>query len=164
MSSASWAEDAEASGIRTQELLADVGRAVGLLGAPDVDPLARHAVVQRFGGIGALLVIACEESWSQREWFSEDPGVNGPLGHLPGELGELLDCFSEMEAKDMDRLVAAIESSQGHFYASDVEAAARRWLNVTYAVAARDGTDEADRAYFQALDRVLSMKRELVSI
>ena len=40
-SAARCAEDAEASGVHTEELVADLSRAVGLLGAPDV-PLAAH--------------------------------------------------------------------------------------------------------------------------
>ena len=38
-SAARCAEDAEASGVHAEELVADLSRAVGLLGAPDV-PLA----------------------------------------------------------------------------------------------------------------------------
>lgn len=162
-SAALGAEDAEASGVHAQELLADPNRAVGLLGAPDVPLAARHAVVQRFGGVGALLVIACEESWQR---------VHGPrvaaeatwaewLDEIHVHLAQLLHRFADISAQDMDCLVEAIEREDTGSPCNEA-ACARRWLHVTYAIAARDGTDEAHRAYVEALDRVLALKRALV--
>ena len=40
---------------------------------------------------------------------------------------------------------------------------AHRWLHATYAVAARDGTPGAHRAYMRALDRVMRLVRPLVA-
>jgi hypothetical protein len=156
-------EDAEASGICAHELLVDPRRAVGLLGAPDVPMAARHAVVQLYGGVGALLVVACEESWRER-YEGRVPGDSAGAEQLEvvrPYLVELLRRFHDVSPGDMDRLVEAIEREEGLPF-HDEASAARRWLHVTYAVAARDDTDEAHRAYVQALDRVLALKRGLV--
>ena len=40
---------------------------------------------------------------------------------------------------------------------------ARRWLHATYAVAGRDGRDDAHRAYMVALDGVMQLARCLVA-
>jgi hypothetical protein len=62
----------------------------------------------------------------------------------------------------MDCLVEAIERADGGLPGGEA-ASARRWLHVTYAIAARDGTDEAHHAYIKAFHRVLALKRALVS-
>lgn len=162
------ADDAEASGIRAKELVGDPDRAVALLGSPHVEPTARHAVVQRFGGVGALFVVACEELW-RRDEESSCPTSTSQAGGDPareerqGLLETLLRNFNEMGAEDIEGLVEAVEVSEGGWPGGE-SATARRWLHVTYAVAARDGTDEAHHAYVQALDKVLALKRELVAI
>jgi hypothetical protein len=162
-SAALCAEDAEASGVHAQELVADLSRAVGLIGAPDVPLAAHHAVVQRFGGVGALLVIACEESWQRLN----APRVSGEatwadwLDEIHVHLAQLLHRFADISSQDMDCLVEAIERADGGSPGNEA-ATARRWLHVTYAIAARDGTDEAHRAYVKALHQVLALKRALV--
>jgi hypothetical protein len=164
LAAALHAEDAEASGVHAQELLADPCRAVELLGAPDVPLAVRHAVVQRFGGVGALLVIACEESWQllHAARVSGETTSTERLDPLHANLEELLHRFADIGPQDMDCLVEAIERAEGWSPGSEAATAHRR-LHVTYAVAARDGTDEAHRAYVQALDGVLALKRGLVS-
>jgi hypothetical protein len=163
-SAALCAEDAEASGVYAQDLLVDPGRAVDLLGAPDVPLAARHAAVQRFGGVGALLVVACEELWQQihSPRFSGEASWAEWLDEFHVYLAQLLHRFADMSPQDMDCLVEAIERADGGSTGGEA-ASARRWLHVTYAIAARDGTDEAHRAYIKAFHRVLALKRALVS-
>ena len=157
-------EDAEASGICAHELTVDPGRAVELLGAPGVPMASRHAVVQLYGGVGALLVIACEELWREQH-ASDVPGdaaADRQLEMVRPHLVELLRRFHHVGAEDMDGLVEAIEREEGQPCREEASIARRR-LHVTYAVAARDGTDAAHRAYVRALDRVMALKRGLVS-
>lgn len=164
MSEALRAEDAQASGVDAKEILADPDRAVGLLGAPGVLQ-ARHAVVQRFGGVGAILVIACEESW-KREHAANLAGLatrSEQLDSFHLGLDQLLHRFGDIGPSEMDCLVEAVETAEGCSQESE-DAIARRWLHVMFAVAARDGTDQAHHAYVEALDRVLALKRGLVSI
>ena len=53
-------------------------------------------------------------------------------------------------------LLCEIDEDEG--YAGDAEGIdAHRWLHATYAVAARDGTPGAHRAYMCALDRVMRL-------
>ena len=140
------AEDAETVGPRADELLADPERAVSLLGAPDAWAVARHAVVQRYGRVGALLVVGFEERHRAR--------AGGEAVAVP-ELEELLDGFPSADAAGLDGILAALDGE--HPDDVDEENTARRWLHATYAVAERDGTDEAHRAYMDALDRLLRL-------
>jgi len=162
LSAALCADDAEASGFDARTLVADPTRAVEMLGGPGASPAARHAVVQRFGGVGALLVIACEDCWKRLHEAESD--VPDPL---QVDLERLLSLFTELGAEELVRLVRSIESTardsspENHDAVFRADAEARRWLHVTYAVAARDGTEEAHRAYVSALDRVLTLKRNL---
>ena len=188
LSEALRADDAEASGFDARDLVSDPGRAVGVLGGGE-SPVARHAVVQRFGGVGALLVVACEECWrrlhapdssvdrdssdhrdssadrnsSDHESSSDDEAPD----RLQADLRRLLDLFGDLGAEEMVELVGSIENAACEPSVASgavdtrVDDDARRWLHVTYAVAARDGTDEAHRAYVSALDRVLALKRRL---
>jgi len=164
LSESMCADDAEASGVSAAEIVADSGRAVGLLGDPDSPAVARHAVVQRFGGVGALFVIACEESWLRGSEGRARADAVGAAGdeELQVHLETLLRRFTEISAEDMESLVAAVEATEGGWPGGE-SAIARRWLHVTYAVAARDGTDETHHSYVQALDRVLALKRQLVA-
>lgn len=188
LSAALRADDAEASGFDARTLISDPVQAVALLGSPEVSPVARHGVVQRFGGVGALLVLACEDRWrllhlgrSTGEGAStgrdgttpEEAAVSADreraedVDRLHSDLRRLLELFTYLGADEMAQLVRAIEnaacdSAEGaHDEDPQADAEARRWLHVTYAVAARDGTEEAHRAYVGALDRVLALKREL---
>jgi hypothetical protein len=118
---------------------------------------ARYAVVQRYGRVGALLVLGYEERWRHRH--STGARSRRPRGDeaVARCLEGLLDGFAELDAVDMDELLAELDAAAGTPQGPDAEA--RRWLHATYAIAARDGTDAAHRAYMEALDRVLRLAR-----
>jgi len=60
------------------------------------------------------------------------------------------------------RLLCEIDEDEG--FAGDTDGVdAHRWLHATYALAARDGTPVAHRAYMSALDRVMRLVRPLVA-
>ena len=139
-------DDAEAGGLHADDVLADGEIAVQLLGDPDAWPAARHAVVQRYGRVGALLVVGFERRWRTRRGLAHD--INPP------ELDALLDRFDELSGEELEGVLAAIERAEG-MDADDEGIAARRLLHATYAQAARDGTDAAHRAYMAALDAVM---------
>jgi hypothetical protein len=171
-------DDAEATGLRAAELVADPDSAVSLLGAPDTPVAARHAVVQRYGYVGALLVLGFEDRW-RRLNRSATAGPISARRH-PGVaelwpcLDRLIDDFARLDASELDTLLAEIDRAAGA-HAGEVvgppdtdwagaawtaaEPEARRWLHATYAVAARDGTGAAHRAYMDALDRLLRLAR-----
>lgn len=136
-------DDAEEGGLRADDFLADPDSAVRLLGDPQAWPAARHAVVQRYGRVGALLVVGYEGRWHGRD---DRPN--------PPELETLLDHFAELSADELDGLLAGIERAEG-VDPDDEAVAARRLLHATYARAARDGTDGAHRAYMAALETVM---------
>jgi hypothetical protein len=179
MSAAWYADDAEAAGVDAVALLADPTRAVRVLGGASFAPAARHAVIQRFGGVGALIVVACEEvalrdaarveehageEDSIEEDSVEEDGVSGVAevgGTVQAHLVRLLDDFGQLGPAELDGLLEEVEAQDGSRRGD--EACARRWLNVTYAIAARDRTPEAHHAYVEALDRVLATKRSLVA-
>jgi len=140
------AADAEAGGLRADDLLADPEGAVQLLGDPRAWPAARHAVVQRYGRVGALLVVGYEQRWRVRRGLERHPN--------PPALDTLLDHFAELRAEEIEDLLAGIERAEGVDDA-DEALAARRLLHATYAQAARDGTDDAHRAYMSALEAVM---------
>jgi len=139
-------DDAESLGLRADELLADHQRAEQLLGGPDAWASALHAVVQRYGRVGALLVIAYQARWARRH--EDDTPHQSPLLEL------LVERFYQLDAAALDALLADIDRAEG-VDVSGEDAASRRWLHATYAVAERDGTDAAHRCYMRALDRVL---------
>ena len=56
-------DDTEDVGLRAEHVLSDEGTAMTLLGPPDAPRVARAAVVQRFGRVGALLVLGYEDQW-----------------------------------------------------------------------------------------------------
>ncbi|MDE3086760.1 MAG: hypothetical protein KGJ77_08335 [Acidobacteriota bacterium] len=140
------ADDAEHAGLRADEVLADPAAAVSLLGSPEAWPAARHAVVQRYGRVGALLVLGFEDRW--RAGAGEEAAA-------PAGLEELVDRFPHAGAEELEGLLAALDGARGGV--PDDTEAARRWLHATYAVAERDGTDTAHRAYMDALDRLLRL-------
>jgi hypothetical protein len=139
-------DDAEAGGLHADDLLADADGAVQLLGDPDAWPAARHAVVQRYGRVGALLVVGYQGRWHRRRGLDHPPN--------PPELETLLDRFGELSAEELDGLLAGIERAEG-LDPGDEAVAARRMLHATYAQAARDGTEAAHRAYMAALETVM---------
>lgn len=147
------ADDAEQGGLRADQVLADPEAAVSLLGAPDAWATARHAVVQRYGRVGAMLVLGFEERYQARA--GEEPETTP-------ELEELIDRFADVDAEGLDDLLASLDGVRAG--AVDETETARRWLHATYAVAERDGTDGAHRAYMDALDRLLRLAgRQLAS-
>ncbi len=145
-------DDAEAAGMRADDVLADPETAVSLLGAPDSWQAARHAVVQRYGRVGALLVLGYEHRWRHRHQPGDDP--------LPETLEHLLEHFHELDAEALEALLAELDVVDG---LTDDASAARRRLHATYAVAERDGTDTAHAAYMEALERVMRLAGPLLA-
>ena len=149
-------EDAETAGVRADDVLADPDQAVALLGGPDAWIAARHAVVQRYGRVGALLVMGYDRRWRCRHRAGTAEGRAKARAAGRDRLEALLEHFGELDAADLDALLAGLDGAEG-LPVDDARAEARRWLDATYAVAARDGTDTAHRAYMQALDRVMRL-------
>ncbi len=70
--------------------------------------------------------------------------------------------FARIDARRLYELLSEIDEDEG--FAGDADGIdAHRWLHATYAVAARDGTPAAHRAYMSALDRVMRLVRPLVA-
>ena len=146
-------DDAEAWGLRADDVLSNPEAALVMLGGPDGWPAARHAVIQRYGRVGALLVVGYEGRFRARR---------GTVGHPnPPQLEGLLDRFAAMDARELCAVLDAVEAERldapGAAVADAEETSARHWLEATYAVAARDGTRRAHRAYMAALDRVMRL-------
>jgi hypothetical protein len=156
-------EDADELGLRAEHVLADGRTALALLGGPDASPAARAAVVQRFGRVGALLVLGYEERGRARH----STPVNGLRVWEQPETGDphieyLVREFARLDSRHLYELLCEIDEDEG--YAGDEDGVdAHRWLHATYAVAARDGTPGAHRAYMRALDRVMRLVRPLVA-
>jgi len=172
-------EDADEVGLRAEHVLADGWTALALLGGADASPAARAAVVQRFGRVGALLVLGYEEQGRANHLGP----VRGPAtvaanstahgtanGHRAPErlddgkrpIEHLVRDFAELGALELYRLLCEIDDAEG--FTADADGIdAHRWLHATYAVAARDGTPGAHRAYMSALDRVMRLVRPLVA-
>ncbi|HZU80757.1 MAG TPA: hypothetical protein VE991_12645 [Acidimicrobiales bacterium] len=138
-------DDAESGGLRADDVLADPEGATVVLGAPDSWDSARNAVVQRYGRVGALLVVGHEDRWAR---------AHGDQPATPAPVEFLLDHFTELDAPAIDGLLAELERGEGMDVA-DEDTSSRRWLHATYAVAERDGSDEAHRQYMAAFDRVM---------
>jgi hypothetical protein len=156
-------EDADQFGLRAEHVLADGRTALTLLGGPDASPAARAAVVQRFGRVGALLVLGYEERGRARHG---DPR-HGLRAVERSEMGDrhidfLVRNFARLDSSGLYELLCEIDEDDG--FAGDEDGVdAHRWLHATYAVAARDGTPAAHRAYMRALDRVMRLVRPLVA-
>jgi hypothetical protein len=156
-------EDADEFGLRAEHVLADGGTALALLGGPDASPAARAAVVQRFGRVGALLVLGYEERGRSRHQTT----VNGLRAWEHSETGDphieyLVRDFDRLDSRELYELLCEIDEDEG-FAGDEGGVDAHRWLHATYAVAARDGTPAAHRAYMRALDRVMRLVRPLVA-
>jgi hypothetical protein len=156
-------EDADEVGLRAESVLADATTALALLGGPDASPAARAAVVQRFGRVGALLVLGYEERGRARHLVPVNG--HGTRAHTDGadaHIESLVQGFTAIDARAMYELLCEIDEDDG--FAGDADGIdAHRWLHATYAVAARDGTPGAHRAYMSALDRVMRLVRPLVA-
>ncbi len=174
-------EDADEVGLRAEHVLADGWTALALLGGADASPAARAAVVQRFGRVGALLVLGYEEQGREnhlgavrgaatiaatatRTATSTANGRRAPEGLDDGKgpIENLVRDFARLDALELYRLLCEIDDAEG-FTADADDIDAHRWLHATYAVAARDGTPGAHRAYMSALDRVMRLVRPLVA-
>jgi hypothetical protein len=163
-------DDAEQGGLHAEHILADEGAALMLLGSPDASAVARAAVIQRFGHVGAFLVVGYEDRW--RRHAAPGPVVDGPPGPVvdaaPGPVDGAAHCieslvrdFALLDARQMDRLLRDIDRAEDRPGDGDGHSA-HRWLHATYAVAARDGNARSHRAYLRALDRVLRLVGPLV--
>ena len=157
-------EDADEVGLRAESVLADGTTALALLGGPDASPAARAAVVQRFGRVGALLVLGYEAA---RKSAAAGDGVRPRSdratrrGRLPPR-GPRAGLRRRSTPASLYGLLCEIDEDEG--FAGDADGDRRpRWLHATYAVAARDGTTAAHRAYMCALDRVMRLVRPLVA-
>jgi hypothetical protein len=154
-------DDAELHGTRAEHILSDDGAALMLLGSPDASDVACAAVIQRYGLVGAFLVVGYEERWRRSAVGGDDSGTGGPMDVGAACLETMLQQFPRLDARRVDRLLREID--RPGYPDSDSEVAiAHRWLHATYAVAARDGTARAHRAYLRALDRVLRLVGPLV--
>jgi len=146
-------DDAEAGGLRADDVLSHPESALVMLGGPDAWSAARHAVIQRYGRVGALLVVGYEGRFRTRRGMDAPPN--------PPELERLLDRFATMDALQLCEVLDAVETERleawGEIVADARQRSARHWLEATYAVAARDGTRRAHRAYMAALDRVMRL-------
>jgi len=172
-------EDADEVGLRAEHVLADGWTALALLGGTDASPAARAAVVQRFGRVGALLVLGYEEQGRENHlgpvrgaaMIAANGTANGAAkGHRAPErlddgkrpIENLVRDFAALDALELYRLLCEIDDAEG--FTADADGVdAHRWLHATYAVAARDGTPGAHRAYMGALDRVMRLVRPLVA-
>ncbi len=153
LSQALAADDAEKAGVRADDVLSRPELCESVLGGPDSVPSARHAVVQRYGRVGALLVVGYEGRWRARS--ATDASEN------PAALDLLLEHFSELEVDELEGLLGRLEGgdAKGPRPGDDEVTSVRRRLHATYAVAARDGTDAAHHAYMEALERFMGLAR-----
>jgi hypothetical protein len=152
-------EDADEVGLRAESVLADFAIATALLGGPEASPAARAAVVQRFGRVGALLVLGYEDRG--RTYVLGSCDAERPVGADPN-IECLVQDFALLDARELYGLLCEIDEDEG--FAGDTQGIdAHRWLHATYAVAARDGTPAAHRDYMGALDRVMRLVRPLVA-
>jgi hypothetical protein len=120
-------------------------------------------VVQRFGRVGALLVLGYEER-GRAQSVGPFNGSREPVGRdTPDPHIEcLVQDFAHLDAIELYELLCEIDEDDGFARGAD-DLDAHRWLHATYAVAARDGTRAAHRAYMYALDRVMRLVRPLVA-
>jgi hypothetical protein len=156
-------DDAEVDGLCADQVLADPVMALALLGSPDAAPAARDAVVQRFGLIGALLVVGYEDRWCRRLSIVSGAGEPAAVGDEVGRhVDRLVRQFADIDARSLESLLSEIDRAEGRA-TSGVTAKARCRLHATYAIAARDGDGASHHAYMEALDRVLSTTRRSVA-
>jgi len=155
-------EDAEADGVCADRVLADPAIALALLGSPDAAPAARDAVVQRFGLVGAFLVVGHEDRWHRRlAVVSGDPEATAG-DEVSVYLERLVKHFAHLDVHKMATLLNDIDCAENGVPDDDV-AVARHRLHAAYAVAARDGTEVSHHEYMESLNEVLSMTRPAVA-
>ncbi len=156
-------EDAEADGVCADRLLADPAIALALLGSPDAAPEARDAVIQRFGLVGALLVVAHEDRWQRRlAVLSADAGTVSSGDEAARNLERLVKSFPHIDAPGLEALLRDIDRAEGA-PVDDQVSVVRHRLHAAYAVAARDGNDATHHRYMESLNEVLKMTRPAVA-
>jgi hypothetical protein len=156
-------EDAEADGVWADRVLADQAVALALLGSPDADPAARDAVVQHFGLVGALLVVAHEDRWQRHlAVLSGDVDTTSAGDEVSGHLERLVKHFPHLDVPRLEVLLSDIDRAETG-RGADRAAAARHRLHAAYAVAARDGSDVSHHQYMESLNEVLKMTRPAVA-
>ena len=148
-------EDAEVGGLHADDVLLDPVGACNWLAGPQAWPSARFAVTQRYGRVGALMVVAYECRWRAQSADAVTP-PSAPL------LDRLLDDFWVLETEEVYELLEAIDRVEGDDRSDDLYIA-HRWLHAAYATAGRDGTGKAHRAYMEALDRVMRSTRSVLA-
>jgi hypothetical protein len=156
-------EDAEADGVCADSLLADPAVALALLGSPDTAPEARDAVVQRFGLVGALLVVAHEDRWQRHlAVLSGDAETTSAPDEVAAHLERLVKHFPHLDALGLEMLLNDLDRAESGM-PTDQVAAARHRLHAAYAVAARDGSEVSHHEYMDSLNEVLKMTRPAVA-
>jgi hypothetical protein len=156
-------EDAEADGVFADRILADPAVALALLGSPDADPSARDAVVQHFGLVGALLVVAHEDRWLRHlAALSGEADTTSAEDEVSAHLERLVKHFAHLDSSKLEALLGDIDRAEGGS-PTDRVAAARHRLHAAYAVAARDGSDVSHHVYMDSLNEVLKMTRPAVA-
>ncbi|MGH9017433.1 MAG: hypothetical protein ACRDY1_06770 [Acidimicrobiales bacterium] len=152
-------EDAEADGLCAPQVLADPAVALALLGPPDGAAAARDAVVQRFGLVGAYLVVAHEDRWQRHlAVLAGEAATTSAVDPMTRHLERLVKQFAHIAVDPLQALLGDIERTGGGVEADPV-AASRHRLHAAYAVAARDGSDDSHRRYMEALNEVLKVTR-----
>ena len=154
-------EDAERLGLRAEHMLADSVTALTLLGDPGASPGARAAVIQRFGRVGAILVLGYEERWARQRRLADGIADASDI-HGGSDVERIVRDFAHLDAHRLYGLLCEIDREDGRA-ADDANANAHRWLHATYAVAARDGTAATHCAYMRALDLVMRLVRPMVA-
>ncbi len=156
-------EDAEADGACADRILADPAVALALLGSSDADPSARDAVVQRFGLVGALLVVAHEDRWLRHlASLSGNAAMMSDSDEVSRHLERLVKTFAHIDIRKLEVLLGEIDRAEGGL-ATDPVAAARHRLHAAYAVAAREGSDVSHQEYMESLNEVLKTTRPAVA-
>ncbi|HVC69019.1 MAG TPA: hypothetical protein VNC61_02020 [Acidimicrobiales bacterium] len=156
-------EDAEADGVCADRVLADPAIALALLGSPDAAPAARDAVVQRFGLVGAFLVVGHEDRWHRRlAVVSGNADATVPGDEVSVHLERLIKHFGHLDVHKLAVLLNDIDRAENGVPDDDV-AVARHRLHAAYAVAARDGSEVSHHEYMESLNEVLSMTRPAVA-
>ena len=156
-------EDAEADGVCADRFLADPAVALALLGSPDTAPEARDAVVQRFGLVGAFLVVAHEDRWQRHlAVLSGDAATTSAGDEVAGHLERLVKQFAHLDALGFEVLLSDIDCAESGMPTDQISAARHR-LHAAYAVAARDGSEVSHHEYMDSLNEVLKMTRPAVA-
>jgi hypothetical protein len=151
-------EDAEADGVYADRLLADPVVALALLGSPDAAPEARDAVVQHFGLVGALLVVAHEDRWQRHLGVLSGDAATSEGDEVAGYLERLVTNFAHLDARGLEALLRDIDGAESGTPVDRV-AASRHRLHAAYAVAARDGSEVSHHQYMESLNEVLRLTR-----